>query len=125
MGVLCLLLALRLRSGGQQSCPTTTETRVYTTAKAPLLSRSVAQPRGHRAKKSYVVCHFVGKLVTRERVYTIGPERGVYTVEASDLKKDKMRGFHGGGVCFFSSLNNKESLEVVVKVCVFFFPAYT
>ena len=35
-----------------------------------------------------------------KRLYTIGPERRVYTIEASDPEKEKMEGFHGGGVFF-------------------------
>ena len=42
---------------------------------------------------------FLGK--QGKRVYTIGPERRVYTVEASDLEKEKKEGFHGGGGTFF------------------------
>ena len=34
-------------------------------------------------------------------MYTIGPERRVYTVEASDPEKGEKEGFHGGGVYFF------------------------
>ena len=33
--------------------------------------------------------------------YTIGLERRVYTIEASDPEKAKKEGFHGGGVYFF------------------------
>ena len=50
--------------------------RVYTTTVAPLLSRSVARPRGHRAEKAMVYTVFLGK--QGKRVYTIGPERRVY-----------------------------------------------
>ena len=70
-----------------------------TTTVAPLLSRSVARHRGHRSKKSCGVQHFLGK--EWKRVYTIGPERRVYTIEASDPEKEKQEGFHGGGVYFF------------------------
>ena len=37
-----------------------------------------------------------------ERVYTIGPERRVYTIEPQTQKKKK-EGLHGGGVHFFLS----------------------
>ena len=63
------------------------EKRACTTTVAPLLSRSVAQPRGHRTKNAMVYTIFLGK--QRKRVYTIGPERGVYTIEPQTLKKKK------------------------------------
>ena len=63
--------------------------RVYTTTVAPLLSRSVARPRGHRAKKAMVYTIFLGK--PGQRVYTIGPERRAYTIEPQTLKKKKGR----------------------------------
>ena len=54
---------------------------------------------------------FLGKQV--KMVYTIGPERRVYTIEASDPEKEKKEGFHGGGVYFFlpwiSGLPNAKS----------------
>ena len=55
---------------------------------------------GHiRCRNCRMVCTiFLGK--QRKRVYTIGPERRVYTIEASDSEKEK-GGFHGGGVYFF------------------------
>ena len=53
------------------------EKRVYTTTMAPLLSRSLAQPRGHKAKQAMVCTIFLGKQA--KRVYTIGPEREWYT----------------------------------------------
>ena len=55
------------------------EKRVYTTTVAPLLSRSVARPRGHR-KKAMVYTIVLRK--QGKRVYTIGAERRVYTIEA-------------------------------------------
>ena len=45
------------------------EKRVYITIVAPLLSRSVARPRGHRAKKAMVYTIFLGK--QGKMVYTI------------------------------------------------------
>ena len=39
---------------------------------------------------------FLGK--EGKGVYSIGPERRVYTTEASDPEKEKKEGFHGGGV---------------------------
>ena len=33
-------------------------------------------------------------------LYTIDPERRVYTIEAADPEKEKREGFHGGGVYF-------------------------
>ena len=56
-------------------------------------------PIGHRAKKAMVYTIFLGK--QGKRVYTIGPERGVYTIECSDPEKEKKEGLHGGGVYFF------------------------
>ena len=61
--------------------------RVYTTTVAPLLSQSVARPRGHRAKKAIVSTISLGK--QGKGVHTIGPEIRVYTIEASDPKKEK------------------------------------
>ena len=52
---------------------------------ASLLSRSVARPRGHRAKKALVYTISLGK--RGKRVYVIGAERRVYTIEASDPEK--------------------------------------
>ena len=75
------------------------EERVYTTTAGPLFSRSVARPRGHRAKKAMVSFIFLGK--KGKRVYTIGPERRVYTIEPQTQKKKKKEGLHGGGVYFF------------------------
>ena len=63
--------------------------RVYTTTVAPPLSWSVARPRGHRAKKAMVYTIFLGK--QGKRVYTIGPERRVYTIEPQTLKREKRR----------------------------------
>ena len=63
------------------------EKRVYTTTVGPLFSRSVARPRGHRAKKTMVCAIFLGK--KGKRVYTIGPERRVYTIEPQTRKKKK------------------------------------
>ena len=65
------------------------EKRVYATTVGPLFSRSVARPRGH-SKKSYGVCPFPGK--QGKRVYTIGPERRVYTIEPQTQKKKKKGG---------------------------------
>ena len=42
---------------------------------------------------------FLGK--QGKRVYTIDPERGVYTIEPQTRKKKKRMGLHGGGVYFF------------------------
>ena len=68
--------------------PPAGEKRVYTTTVAPLFSRSVARPRGHRAKKKAMVYTiFLGK--QGKRVYTIGPERRVYTIEPQTWKKKK------------------------------------
>ena len=83
----------------RQSC--SGEKRVYTTTVGPFFSRSVARPRGHRAKKAMVYTIFLGK--QGKRVYTIGPERWVYTMEpqTQKMKKEKKEGLHGGGVYFF------------------------
>ena len=53
----------------------------------PLSSRSVARPRGHRAKTAMVYTIFLGK--QGKRVYTIGPKRRVYTIEPQTRKKKK------------------------------------
>ena len=63
--------------------------RVYTTTAGPLFSRSVARPRGHRAKNAMVYTIFLGK--QGKRVYTISPERRVYTIEPQTQKKKKRR----------------------------------
>ena len=63
------------------------EKRVYTTTVGPLFSRSVARPRGHRAKKTMVYTIFLGK--QGKMVYTVGPERRVYTIEPQSRKKKK------------------------------------
>ena len=55
----------------------------------PFFSRSVARPRGRRAKKAMVYTIFLGK--QGKRVYTIGPERRVYTIEPQTRKKKKRR----------------------------------
>ena len=44
------------------------------------------------------VHHFLGE--KGERLYTIGPERRVCAIEASDPEKERKEGFHGG-VYFF------------------------
>ena len=67
----------------------TGEKRVYTSTVAPLFSRSVARPRGHRAKNPMVYTIFLGK--RGKRVYTIGPERRVYTKRPQTRKKKKRR----------------------------------
>ena len=48
-----------------------------------------SQKNTRRAEKSYGVYHLPEK--TRERVYTIGPERRVYTIEPQTRKKKKRR----------------------------------
>ena len=83
----------------------TWEKRVYTTTVGPLFSRSVAQPRGHRAKTAMVYTTFLGK--QGKRVYTIGPERRAYTIEPQTRKETKKEGLHGGGVYFFLPTKNK------------------
>ena len=55
-----------------------------------------------QSKKRYGVYHFLGN--QENRVYTIGPERRVYTIEASDPEKEEKEGFHSGGVYFFLPL---------------------
>ena len=74
---------------------------------ALLLSRSVARPPGHRAKKNYVP----GK--TRGMVYTIGPERKIYTIEASYPEKEK-----GGFLQWWCIFLSPVSRLVEVSVCV-------
>ena len=69
----------------QKFCTRQGKKRVYTTTVAPLLSRSVARPRGHRAKKAIVYTIFLEK--QGKRVYTIGPERRVYSIEPQTPKK--------------------------------------
>ena len=63
--------------------------RVYTTTVAPLLSRSVTRPQGHRAETAMMYTILLGK--QGKWVYTIGLERRVYTIEASDPEKEKRR----------------------------------
>ena len=64
--------------------------RVYTTTTvAPLLCRAVARLRGHRATQAMVYTISLGK--QGKRVYTMGLERRVYTIEASDPEKEKRR----------------------------------
>ena len=67
----------------------TGEKRVYTTTVGPLFSRSVARPQGHRPKNAMVYAIFLGK--QGKRVYTIGLERRVYTIEPQTRKKKKRR----------------------------------
>ena len=55
-------------------------------------------PEVTEQKKAMVYTIFLGK--QGKRVYTIGPERRVGTIEASDPEKEKKEGFHGGGVYF-------------------------
>ena len=63
------------------------EKRVYTTTVAPLLFRSVARPRGHRAKKGYGVYHFPGKI--REKgIHHRSGKKGIHH-RASDPEKEK------------------------------------
>ena len=62
----------------------TREKRVYTTTVAPLLFGWVARPQGHRAKMLWCILETHGK-----RVYTIGPGRRVYIMEASDPEKER------------------------------------
>ena len=50
------------------------------------------------AKKTMVYTFFQGK--QGKRVYTTGPERRVYTIDASDPEKEKKEAFHGCGVYF-------------------------
>ena len=56
-------------------------------------------PRSQSKKEAVVYTLLLGK--QGKRVYTIGPERRVYTIEASDPEKEKKEGFHSGGVYFF------------------------
>ena len=86
----------------------TEEKGVYTTTVAPLLSRSVARLRGHRANQATVYTIFLGKL--GKRVHNIGPERRVYTIEASDPEKEKWR-VSTVVVYTFSSLNQARRIK--------------
>ena len=63
------------------------EKGVYTTV-APLLSRSVARPRGHRAEKKLWYKPFPWENKGKGFV-TIGPETRVYTIEVSDVEKKR------------------------------------
>ena len=49
-------------------------------------------PEVTEQKKNFVLNHFIGK--QGERVYTIGLERRVYTIEASDPEKEEKEHFH-------------------------------
>ena len=77
--------------------PATGEKRVYTTTMAPFFSRSVARPRGHRAKNSYGVfpCFPVKK--GEQGIHHRSGKKGIQH-EASD--PEKKENFHGGGVYF-------------------------
>ena len=104
-----------ITSSARHSLVTPGKKRVYTTTVAPLLSRSVARPRGHRAKKAMVYTAFLGK--TREKgIHTISPERKVYTVDASDPEKEKKGGFHSGGVYFFFARHREKKKHTPRKV---------
>ena len=74
------------------------EKKTYTTTVGPLFSRSVARPRGHRAKKNHGVYHFPGK--TREKgIHHRSGKKGIHH-RASDPEREKKGGLHGGGVYF-------------------------
>ena len=92
----CLWTAIALFYGKKWGvaaivCDRGKKSTVYTTTMAPLFSQSVARPRGHRAKKTMVYIIFLGK--QGKRVYTIGLERRVYTIEGSDPENEKRRVF--------------------------------
>ena len=84
-------------------CHISRKKKVYTATAGPLFSRSVARPRGHRAKKAMVYTIFLEK--QGKRVYTVGPERRIYTIEPQTRKK------------------KKRGVSTVV-VYTFFFPVY-
>ena len=73
---------------------------IYHHRGTPLFSVCRPTPRSQRkTKKATVYPIFLGK--QGKRVYTIGPERRVYTIEPQTRKKNKKGGLHGGGVYFF------------------------
>ena len=72
--------------------------RVCTTTVAPLLSRSVARPRGHRARKAMVYTIFLGK--QGNRVHHRSGKKGIHHRGLRPWKRKK-KGFHSGGVYFF------------------------
>ena len=64
--------------------------RVCTTTVVPLVSRSVARPRGHRAKTNYSVYHLPGR--TREKGYfTIHHRSGKKDIHHRGLRPDKKK----------------------------------
>ena len=66
------------------------ERGVYTTTVAPGLSQSVARPQGNTAKEK-LWCIPLPWKKQGKRVYTIGPERSVYTIEPQTPKQKKRR----------------------------------
>ena len=66
---------------------------------APVFSRSVARPRGHRAKEAMVYTSFLEK--TGEKgIHHRSGKKVFFTIEPQTQKKKK-GGLHGGGVYFF------------------------
>ena len=61
---------------------------VYTTTVGPLFSRSVARPRGHRAKKAMVYTNFLGN--KGKGIHHRSGKRGIHH-RASDPEKEKRR----------------------------------
>ena len=64
----------------------------------PPLSVRRTTPRS-QSKKAIQFTLSLGKQGTR--VCTIGPERRVYTIEASNPETEKKEGFYGGGGVYF------------------------
>ena len=60
--------------------------RVYTTTVGPLFSRSVARPRGHRAKKTMVYTIFLGKQ-GKKGIHRRSGKKGIHH-RASDPEKE-------------------------------------
>ena len=76
--------------------------RENTTTVGPLFSRSVARPRGHRAKQAMVYTIFLGEKTREKGIHHRSGKKGIHH-GASDPEKEKKEGLHGGGVYFLLS----------------------
>ena len=80
----------------------------YSTTVTPLFLVCCPTPRS-QSKNNYGVYFFLGK--QGKRVYTIGPERRVHTIEASDPGKEKKGGFPRWWCVFSPCLNPENSIR--------------
>ena len=81
----------------------TGEKRAYTTTVTPHLFLGLS-PDPEVTEQKTLWCIPFSWENKGKRVYTIGPERRVYTTRPQTRKKKKKEAFHGGGVYFSSSL---------------------